>query len=80
MSESGQTRSSGRFRYTSAHVPQADLQAALHDIGVVPLAEVRALFDHLVGGQQKFAGNCQLQFSCGFQIHEKFELCWLLDW
>src|SRR5262249_37974084 len=38
------------------------------------------LFDHLVGEQQKFAGNCQPQFSRGFQIHEKFEFCRLLDW
>src|SRR5260370_24516366 len=33
--QSGQTRSSGRFRHTSAQAPQAELQAAQCDVAVV---------------------------------------------
>jgi hypothetical protein len=35
-SEVGQTRTSERFRFMSAQVPQAEIQATQYDVAVVP--------------------------------------------
>ncbi len=39
----GQTRSSERFRYTSAQAPKAELQATQCNVAVVPTPEVEPL-------------------------------------
>src|SRR6266849_265025 len=41
MSELGQTRSSERFRSTSAYAPQAEFQPAQYDVAEVPKGDLR---------------------------------------
>ena len=43
----------------SALPPKADMCSALGDVRLVPKADMGPLFDHLVGGKQKFRGNGQ---------------------
>jgi hypothetical protein len=40
MSAQGQTRTSERFRFMSAQVPQAEIQATQYDVAVVPKPDV----------------------------------------
>jgi hypothetical protein len=43
----------------SALPPKADMCDAARDVRFGPIADMRPLFDHLVGGKQKFRGNGQ---------------------
>lgn len=41
--------------------------------------QTAALFDDLVGAQEKGLGNSQPDRLRGLQIHDEIEFCWLLD-
>ena len=43
----------------SALPPKADMCGAIRDVRFVPIADIVGLFDHLVGNQKEFAGNCE---------------------
>jgi hypothetical protein len=42
----------------SALPPKADICSALAHVRFGPKADIVGLFDHLVGNQKEFAGNC----------------------
>lgn len=78
MSESGQTRPSGRAMGTSALPPIATELRKSRNGSFEQQWTLADLFDHLVGNQQKVATDCQTKRSGRLQIYHQFEFGWLL--
>jgi hypothetical protein len=47
--------------------------AAQADVRFVPIADIRVLFDHLVGSDDESRRHCQAERLCGFQVNHQFE-------
>jgi hypothetical protein len=52
---------------------KADMCSAQADVRFVPIADIRVLFDHLVGSDDESRRHCQAERLCGFQVNHQFE-------
>jgi hypothetical protein len=59
MSALGHQRTCAVQKGMSALPPKADIGGAKRNVCFVPIADIVGLFDHLVGNQKEFAGNCE---------------------
>jgi hypothetical protein len=63
MTALGQTRTSERFRFMSAQVPQAEIQATQYDVAVVPTADFGEAPQQGGKATQNVASKCQPSWS-----------------
>jgi hypothetical protein len=68
VSALGQKRTCASQQVMSALLPKADICGALTHVCFGPKADIDILFDHLVGNQQKVAGNRQAECFGRLQI------------
>ena len=64
-------------RSISALPPKADICGAQGHVRFVPKADMGPLFDHLIGGKQKFRGNGQAKRLGRFEVDDEVILGWL---
>src|SRR5713101_2475160 len=79
-SESGQSRRFDDVRATSALPLITDLRQKDRHVRFVPIPEVAALFDHLVGPGDDIWRDFETECLGGLKVYHEFEARRLFDW
>ena len=80
MSALGQKQTCAAQKVMSALPPNADMCGAIWDVRFVPIADIPALFDHLIGACEQRRRYLNPKRFCGLQIDDELELRQLQDW
>ena len=76
----GQSRHFGRRQTISGLPPEADIVKAGWHVSKVPIPEVAALFDHLVGPGDDIWRDFETECLGGLKVYHEFEARRLFDW